>query len=189
MTESWYETVEGSDLEQGDILFDVDVVHTIMDEPAAMSSQLDIDLATVDSIVLTQTCDIENSKAPTFLMARVLSYDDLLEAARVRGDTNIPSEKYRKLLVDGNIPNNFLLAAHDGSPALPWTVVDFRQLFTLPAKYVSKSAAQKSPRLRLMSPYREHLSQSFARYFMRVALPRTTHDFIKYKPGNIQPVI
>jgi hypothetical protein len=31
---------------------------------------------------------------------------------------------------------------------------------------------RQRPRLRLRSPYREHLSQASARFFMRVGLPR-----------------
>jgi hypothetical protein len=30
-----------------------------------------------------------------------------------------------------------------------------------------------------MPPYREHLAQAFARYFMRVGLPREAHPFIE----------
>lgn len=30
---------------------------------------------------------------------------------------------------------------------------------------------EKKQRLRLLPPYREHLSQAFARYFMQVGLP------------------
>jgi hypothetical protein len=50
-------------------------------------------------------------------------------------------------------------------------VVDFRQLFSLPLAFVRKRAALAGPRLRLLPPYREHLAQAFARYFMRVGLP------------------
>jgi hypothetical protein len=49
-------------------------------------------------------------------------------------------------------------------------VVDFRRVYSLPVAFVRKRASL-SGRLRLMPPYREHLSQSFARFFMRVGLP------------------
>ncbi len=49
-------------------------------------------------------------------------------------------------------------------------VVDFRALFTLPYDFVQQRAAQRL-HLRLLPPYREHLSQAFARYFLRVGLP------------------
>lgn len=42
---------------------------------------------------------------------------------------------------------------------------------TIPMQLAKEIAKQNSPRLRLCPPYREHLSQSFARFFMRVGLP------------------
>jgi hypothetical protein len=41
------------------------------------------------------------------------------------------------------------------------------------------------PRLRLRSPYREHLAQAFARYFMRVGLPHDARAF--EKEGDVKP--
>ncbi|MBD5492017.1 MAG: hypothetical protein HDR16_07880 [Lachnospiraceae bacterium] len=41
---------------------------------------------------------------------------------------------------------------------------------------IAKEMAFKNgKRLRLCPPYREHLSQAFARYFMRVGLPVNIH--------------
>ncbi|HET6574322.1 MAG TPA: hypothetical protein VFG68_12000 [Fimbriiglobus sp.] len=50
-------------------------------------------------------------------------------------------------------------------------VVDVRQLFSLPIGFVRKRVGLAGHRLRLLPPYREHLAQAFARYFMRVGLP------------------
>jgi hypothetical protein len=50
--------------------------------------------------------------------------------------------------------------------------VDFHEVFTLPRAFLERQLAQRGqPRLRLLPPYREHLSQAFARFFMRVGLP------------------
>jgi hypothetical protein len=50
--------------------------------------------------------------------------------------------------------------------------VDFHEVFTVPREFLeSLLAARGRPRPRLLSPHREHLSQAFARYFMRVGLP------------------
>jgi hypothetical protein len=49
-------------------------------------------------------------------------------------------------------------------------VVDFRSLFTLPLSFL-REQAKSAKRVRLFPPYREHLSQAFARFFMRVGLP------------------
>ena len=51
-------------------------------------------------------------------------------------------------------------------------VVDFHEVFTLPRPVLeSLLTARDVPRLQFLAPYREHLSQSFARSFMRVGLP------------------
>jgi hypothetical protein len=50
-------------------------------------------------------------------------------------------------------------------------VVDCRSLFGVPLSVVKELASAQSPRVRLLPPYREHLAQAFARFFMRVGLP------------------
>ncbi len=50
-------------------------------------------------------------------------------------------------------------------------VVDFHNTFSVPIKLVRQLILPKGRRLRIKSPYRESLSQAFARFFMRVALP------------------
>jgi hypothetical protein len=51
-------------------------------------------------------------------------------------------------------------------------IVDFGRVFSLPMEYVQRHAENQGSRLRLRPPYREHLSQAFARFFMRVGLPQ-----------------
>ena len=50
-------------------------------------------------------------------------------------------------------------------------IVDFNNIYTIPKNLAKEIAKQNKIRLRLCPPYREHLSQSFARFFMRVGLP------------------
>jgi hypothetical protein len=57
-------------------------------------------------------------------------------------------------------------------------VVDFRTVFSLSLHFVKNFAALQSPRLRLLPPYREHLAQAFARFFMRVGLPVDIPPFV-----------
>jgi hypothetical protein len=46
-------------------------------------------------------------------------------------------------------------------------------IFTVPRSFLEALLQeQQLPRLRLLPPYREHLSQAFARFFMRVGLPQ-----------------
>ena len=52
-------------------------------------------------------------------------------------------------------------------------IAEFREVFTVPRTFLeSLLGVRKTPRLRLLPPYREHLSQAFARFFMRVGLPQ-----------------
>ena len=51
-------------------------------------------------------------------------------------------------------------------------IVDFHSVHTVPRTFLGTLVAERgAKRLRLLPPYREHLSQSFARFFMRVGLP------------------
>ncbi len=55
-------------------------------------------------------------------------------------------------------------------------IIDFRTIYTLPKDFVLAFSGKLGKRVRLLSPYKEHLSQAFARYFMRVGLPRPLRD-------------
>ena len=54
---------------------------------------------------------------------------------------------------------------------MPYSVVDFHRIYTRPKDFIRDVASATDRRVRVLSPYREHLSQAFARYFMRVGLP------------------
>jgi hypothetical protein len=55
-------------------------------------------------------------------------------------------------------------------------IVEFRRVYSLPIAYVRRHVRVAS-HLRLLPPYREHLSQAFARFFMRVGLPMDIPPF------------
>jgi len=56
-------------------------------------------------------------------------------------------------------------------------VVDFRQIYSLPIGYLEGRTRTLGERRRLRSPYLEHFSQGFARFFMRVGLPSSVPSF------------
>jgi hypothetical protein len=56
-------------------------------------------------------------------------------------------------------------------------IVDFRQIFSLPFEYLTTRAEELGDRWRLDSPFLEHFSQAFARFFMRVGLPSAIPPF------------
>ena len=83
------------------------------------------------------------------------------------------------------MPGLSLLHRRELEPRLDWSVVDFHRLFVLPKAIARRFADQSGSRLRLRSPYREHLAQAFARYFMRVGLPHDAKAF--EKEGDVNP--
>ena len=77
-----------------------------------------------------------------------------------------------------NIRNGFvwnlsmLNAADLGDIKLEHRAVDFHEVYTVPGESLeSFLREQNASRPRLLPPYRAHLSQAFARFYMRVGLP------------------
>lgn len=92
------------------------------------------------------------------------------------------TRKYRNKLIANAEISLFLLREHETEPLFPWSTVGFRDLHIVPKSDLRLFAHSLGPRLRLRSPYKEHLAQSFARFMMRVGLPVTNHDFARYQP-------
>jgi hypothetical protein len=174
----WYEAVSGPALAQGDVLLRCPVPSMGTVE-LPVPDHVDVVVDTLDLVVLTQSCDLEQGKVREVLLAAVRDYQQL---AADHGDANpsIKGKDFRKAAVMGNLPSMSLLPPSPDS-AMNWSLVDFHQLFSLPVDFVRAVAEDAGDRWRLVPPYREHLAQAFARYFMRVGLPTTLHDFEKFR--------
>jgi hypothetical protein len=177
---SWFETVEGGSLMQGDILFRCPV--TVITGPWKLpfdARESGFATLEVDVTVMTQSCDLENDKTDFVLLAPPKDWASTVRKECQAGNTAIKSREFRRKLIDGAISGLSLLHKHDGAPKLDWSVVNFHRLYTLPKAFLQQFARSLGPRLRLRSPYREHLAQAFARYFMRVGLPHDAKAFEK----------
>lgn len=166
--DAWYEIVEGGTLEQGDLLLQCPVfVPTALDFPLEDEGPL-IDIQYFDVIVMTQSCDLGNNKTPDVVLC---AHFDLGEAKRQ--DPMFARKDALPEIQKGRRPRYTLLNRCDLlDPPLGLRIVDCGKVFCLPFAFVQALAAHQGPRLRLRSPYREHLSQAFARFFMRVGLPQ-----------------
>ncbi len=171
----WYDVANEDVIHQGDILssFPVPVVAELP-WPIPDGHKPAVDLLYYDLVVMTQSCDLVNDKVDEVLFAQVIVWEKVLAT----GD-HFKKKEFRSSLVNGNVPPLSLLAKREEAPAIPWAVVNFHRLFTVPKGFVRRDAAACGPRLRLRSPYREHLSQAFARYFMRVGLPHDAKAFVQ----------
>lgn len=185
-SDHWYDVVTGSSLMQGDLLCQCPVAHVpgIRTATEDNQSNFEIQIRKIDLIVLSQSCDIQENKVDNIVTAHVTSYDDLHASADRANRPEIKSKNFRKQLVNGLHPAFFLLSSHQGDPPHPWSLVDFRKLEVVPLEDLRNHAEGASPRLRLRSPYREFLSQSLARFFMRVGLPYVPSEFVTYEPDR-----
>jgi hypothetical protein len=171
----WYEVVATGSLAQGDVLPGCPVPCVeVASFPIVEGAQLDVPVRDLDLVVMSQSCDLENGKIEDVLLAEVVSYAEVKKSVEFLRSTNA-----RRSIVQGNLTGYSLMQKADAPlPAMPWSLVDFHRLHVLRKTYVEGFAQQLGDRLRLVSPYREHLAQAFARYFMRVGLPHDAAEFI-----------
>jgi hypothetical protein len=126
-----------------------------------------------DLIVITQSCDLEQRKV------RLVAACPIFPLAEFEAVNPAFARKGRwNEVLKGRIEGLHLLA----SPTVPddnreALVVDFREIYSLPSDYLTDHAIGLGTRWRLLSPFLEHFSQAFARFFMRVGLPSTIPEF------------
>lgn len=177
----WYELVEGDDLEQGDV-FEQCPVFTIVspfsyEDYRASSFKAELDSWEHDFIVMTQSCDLVKShpKVDEVLLCPLWNLEDLEQEFDF-----VRQPKGKDEIRRGNMPGFHMLNA-SVLPGFerPIRVVGFQRVFSLPLIFLRSLAQARGKRLRLLPPYREHLGQAFARYFMRVGLPVDIPPFKK----------
>ena len=166
----WYDLVEGEGIEQGDLLNDCPVVLPRV-QPGGPQEAAGLALAAevqyYDVVVMTQSCDLVAGKVPLILLCPHWPFE-ALEAELKRPLPPKEREEIRR----GNRPGYHLLAPCDlAGKKSSVRIVDFTVPFAVPIEFLRKFAAGVGKRVRLLPPYREHLSQAFARFFMRVGLP------------------
>jgi hypothetical protein len=175
----WYEIASGEILRQCDILLGCPILRIAgkLQWPIPQAGTIPLQFETYNSIILTQSCDLENEKVEDILLAQVIAWPTLVHQELQRNNQFVKSKKYRKALMDGDTPGQALLHQHDGGPRLDWSIVSFQRVYTVQKDFLHQFASHVGPRLRLRSPYREHIAQAFARFVMRVGLPYDAKAF------------
>ena len=166
----WYAVAEGPALFQGDCFDRCPVLVPSVEIPEISEREehtLDGYILEYDVIVMSQSCDLEQEKLDLVLVCFHWSLEEFAQQ-----NDYFKSRKGKEDLRRGNVPGYHVL---QGCDLDGWQrsvrVVDFRNVYSLPYPFLKKLAAKRGGRLRLLPPYREHLSQAFARFFMRVGLP------------------
>ncbi len=161
----WYGLVQGGvPLSQGDFFDDCPV---LVPDAEVQEGALVGGYQTYDVVVMSQSCDLHYEKLQLVLVCPV--WDMEVFGAN---SPHYASVKGKEALRRGDAPGYHLLnrCTIQGFER-DYRVVDFRNVYGVPFGFLKERANIASLRLRLRPPYREHLAQAFARFFMRVGLP------------------
>jgi hypothetical protein len=187
MSNPWYDVV-GPEvaLTQGDIILDCPLLKWQLDDVAegelnASGERLFKAAIGIkaDVLVMTQACDLEQGKVsdvvlcPCHALSRYKPAWEDAERTRKQNPTSKAWSAFCEDIKNGYVWNLFMTdSLCEGEITSDHRIVDFHRIHTVPRAFLDTLlAARGSKRLRLLPPYREHLSQSFARFFMRVGLP------------------
>jgi hypothetical protein len=168
----WYALAEDADIEQGDIFFKAPHFVPPVNIDLSGGESVPFKWSTTTVIVLNQTCDLVagREKVADVLLAPVWPKD------RMHG--HLATEKGLEEARRGYIPGYHMLNRCDFPEcAFDVSLVEFGRLSTLSLAFLRSFAAEQPARVRLLPPYREHLAQAFARFFMRIGLPQGIASF------------
>lgn len=139
-----------------------------------------VSVATVegDLIVVSQSCDLEAKKVDFVACCPVDSLRSFLSVAEDQAELSNKQKNKAEKIRKGEQYAFHLLQSPDGSAdQTRCLVADFGQIISLPIDYATNYLVANPDSVRLNSPYLEHFSQAFARFFMRVGLPSTIPSF------------
>lgn len=176
----WYRIVTGENIEQGDILLGCP---RLIISSANLSSTIPakIEVETVDAIILTQSCDLAirakgQCEAKDVMLCPVVQKKDLVNHTLFQHD-----ERWEEVRKGRQTYFHVLNSCALPGLILDFMLIDFHHVYTLNTEIVRRFAADHGERPRLAPPYREHLSQAFARLYMRVGLPTDIPQFMRKK--------
>lgn len=164
----WYIILRNDDeIQQGDLIPDCPII--IPPTKIEADKELDIQVELLNAIVLSQTCDLVHGKVDIVLMCPIYSLKSFVESLKDKKAIKETIENLRK----GFLYSYHLLNNSDVIEDLKdYQVVDFKNVYGVKFELLKGLIHERESRYRLLPPYREHLSQAFARYFMRVGLPQ-----------------
>jgi hypothetical protein len=146
-------------LSQGDILDDCPIL--FWEFPIAGAAP---ESATTGArvVILTQACDLAQSKATRVLVALVHRVQHLVE----RGV--LPSKMIRDQIRTHKVYGWYFLPTGTG---MEESIVDLRDLHTMPRALLDDLIKEGKRINRIRTPYREHLAEHFSTTYTRIGLP------------------
>ncbi|HVC95980.1 MAG TPA: hypothetical protein VND64_19990 [Pirellulales bacterium] len=149
-------------LSQGDILEECPLVYWTAERDQAGTLHLESASSNERVIVLTQACDLANTRTSKVQVAVVhatkkLVADGVLKPQTIR-------DQVRRHCVFGW----YFLPAADANPE---SIVDLHDIDTVPRELLAEQVRLGHRTCTICTPFREHLAQHFATTYSRIALP------------------
>lgn len=168
---TWYqEIVNSNNIEQGDLIIDCPII--IPPSKIEEGDEPEIEIRLINSMILSQSCDLVNNKIDIVLVCPYYPLKTFIENTPEEQQSKKAIKKNIDNLRKGHLPGYHLLNIDNEFNIDDYLVVDFRNVYGIEINNLKDIAEKLNKRIRLLPPYREHLSQAFARYFMRVGLPQ-----------------
>jgi len=168
---TWYqEIINSNNIEQGDLIVDCPII--IPPSKIEEGDEPEIEIKLVNSIILSQSCDLINNKIDIVLVCPYYPLKVFIENTPEEQQSKKAIKKNIENLTKGHLAGYHLLNKYNDLKINDYIVVDFRNVYGIEINNLKDIAEKQERRIRLLPPYREHLSQAFARYFMRVGLPQ-----------------
>lgn len=162
----WYVQVDNTDpLQQGDFVLKCQIIQPSV-EAEKTGQNIKAIVKEYDVIVMSQSCDLISDKIN---LALVCPYYSLTDLGYIYPDFKTADKKEK--LRQGHVFGMHLLNECNINGNTDFLVVDFKSVYAVPLPFLKQIISNRPNRNRLLPPYREHLSQAFARFFMRVGLP------------------
>jgi hypothetical protein len=174
MNGAWFDYTSEAAIQQGDLLWKCPLIQVAQE---SLEAETKFQVENAHAVVMTQSCDLVlrrdgKPKTETVLLARYLARTELSKHPKF-SQASAWEEVRKGRLARFHVLNKAKLT--DGVE--DFALVDLGATFSLPFHLAMNSAKETDTRPRLLSPYREHLSQAFARYYMRVGLPSDIPPF------------
>lgn len=188
----WYKELNDEEnITQGDIIRGLPIIKTNNYDQVVKKYLLKEDLTDFeleneielgDYVVLTQPCDLANIKPAmdNIILCRIYDVNEAKVATKDNKGEIVEVKLSKGRLseyVDGRSPQFYVLnRTEDFTPGvegsgMDFHVVNFNSIEKVPINVLQEFIKYTPKRLRLLPPYREHLAQAFAKYFMRIGLP------------------
>jgi len=164
----WYEVVGSTEpIHQGDFFCSCPVLVPLSDLDVGVVSA---EVFQYDIVVMSQSCDLVNGKVDLVLVCPVWTLSEMEKEASFLESKGAKEKLRQGHVVAYHLLNRCGIEGHERD----FQVVGFRNVYGVPFDTLDR---MKGERLRLLPPYKEHLSQAFARFFMRVGLPVDVPSF------------